>query len=135
MKCLATVCFFLLYFSLLLATQDCPLPSNEDIAGALTTLIMQDGPYVPVTIESVHYVCQAQGNMINTYRSISIIATYISFSAAQNTMFQLECSNGVWEGDAAGGMITPNSSAISATTRTDCIDCKNYQTSDRCNRK
>ena len=126
MKCL--VCFILV-FSLSTA-QDCPLPANADIESALNNLLLgSEGgqSYSPNVTGSVQYVCQAQGNMINTYRSVSLIATYTpNPGQSQATrIFEMQCSSGSWNGDTSGGLHTPPNSVIGAPTKTNCSQCRN----------
>ena len=133
----------------LLIAQNCPLPNNTDIEGsqALIALLVEeeaDGlshdenlgeEYDPTIIGSIQYVCLAQGNMINTYRTVSVIATFTPNpgESSRTSIFQLMCSNGVWA--AYGQLADPDSSIINATTRTDCAQCRHGNGHDRCNCK
>ena len=126
MKCL--VCFILV-FSLSTA-QDCPLPANADIENALITLLINANggqSYSPNVTRSVQYVCQAQGNMINTYRSVSLIATYTPNPGQPQTtsIFEMQCNSGSWNGDTSGGLSAPPNSVIGAPTTTNCFQCRN----------
>ena len=95
MKCL--ICF-LLVFSLSDA-QDCPLPNNTEIENALKEFLSITGcTYDPTVLESVHYVCLAQGSVIDTYRrSVSIIATFTPGrgESVRTNIFQLTCASSV----------------------------------------
>ena len=123
MKCL--VCLFLV-FSLSTA-QDCPLPTKADIKNALDyTLPLSSNcagqSYSSIT-GSVQYVCQAQGTMINTYRSVSLIVTYTPNPGQPQTtsIFEMQCNSGSWKGDTIGA---PPSSVIGAPTKTNCAECR-----------
>ena len=135
MKCL--ICF-LLVFSLSDA-QDCPLPNNTQIETAMTGLpTAGDGSQAldPTILEPVHYVCLAQGNMINTYRTLSVIATYTPSPGQSSTtnIFQLICSNGVWIADTSGQPEAPDPS-VRNVTRYDCVQCRHSNGPDRCRGK
>ena len=134
MKCL--ICF-LLVFSLSDA-QDCPLPNNTEISTAMRDLPSGgDGSQAldPTILEPVHYVCLAQGNMINTYRTLSVIATYTSPGVSATTnIFQLICSNGVWTADTSGQPVSPDPS-VRDITRYDCVQCRHSNGPDRCRGK
>ena len=133
MKCL--ICF-LLVFSLSDA-QDCPLPDNTEIENAMRGFGGPDGssPLDPTILEPVHYVCLAQGNMINTYRTLSVIATYTSPGVSATTnIFQLICSNGVWFADTSRTPETPDPS-VRNITRYDCFHCRHSYGPDRCRGK
>ncbi|XP_019858253.1 PREDICTED: protein sidekick-2-like [Amphimedon queenslandica] len=125
MKCL--VCFILV-FSLSVA-QDCPLPANADIWNALATLLLDaDGSqsYSPKITGSVQYVCQAQGNMINTYTEISLIATYTPNPGEAETtrILSMGCSSGTWSGITQDGLSPPPASVIGVSLRTNCFQCR-----------
>ena len=87
-------------------------------------------------LEPVHYVCLAQGNMINTYRSLSVIATYTPRPRESPTtnIFQLICSNGVWTADTSGPLVEPDPS-VENVTRYDCVQCRHTYGPDRCRGK
>ena len=142
MKCL--ICF-LLVFSLsdaqsMLDAHDCPLPNNTEIETAMIGLPTGgDGSQAldpPTILEPVHYVCLAQGNMINTYRSLSVIATYTPSPGQSSTtnIFQLICSNGVWIADINGTPVSPDPS-VRNVTRYDCVQCRHSYGPDRCRGK
>lgn len=138
---------FLLFLSLISAQfHDCPLPDDTTIECQLETLLcMGDGGtdcqncheifYDPNITEPVHYVCQAQGSARDTYRTVSIIATYTHTDrATQTTMiFQLECTTGpTWVVVNTDGLDVPDASVMNGTTRTDCVQCREDFGLDRC---
>uniref|UniRef100_A0A1X7SYI2 Ig-like domain-containing protein n=1 Tax=Amphimedon queenslandica TaxID=400682 RepID=A0A1X7SYI2_AMPQE len=114
---------------LLIAAQECPLPSITQIESALPPLlVVSDGNqvYSPnVTEGSVQYVCQAQGSMIDTYQAIALIATFTPNpgEAEQTRIFDIECISGTWSG-RTGSLDPPPASVVSAPTRTDCYRCR-----------
>ena len=118
--------------------QDCPLPNNTHVLASLTALLDSGGDgsqtYSPTIIGSIQYVCLAQGNMIDTYKTVSVIATYTPNpgESSETSIFQLICSNGVWTADTSGLLPDPDSSVINATTRTDCAQCRHNWGLDRC---
>ena len=134
--CLATL-FVLLYSSaLLVSAQDCPLPNNTQIESAMTGLPTGgDGSQAldPTILEPVHYVCLAQGNMINTYRTLSVIATYTPNpgESAVTNIFQLQCVNGVWVADTSGTPVAPDPS-VRNVTRYNCAQCRHNYGVTRC---
>ena len=118
--------------------QDCPLPNNTHVLANLTALLQDGGDgrqtYSPTIIGSIQYICLAQGNMINTYRTLSVIATYTpnSGESSRTSIFQLMCSSGVWTADFSGRLVDPDPSVINAPTRTDCAQCRHSNGPDRC---
>ena len=121
------------------AAQDCPLPNNTEIETAMRDLPTGgNGSQAldPTILEPVHYVCLAQGNMINTYRTLSVIATYTPSpgQSAVTNIFQLNCSNGVWVADTSGPPVAPDPS-FRNVTRYDCVQCRNSHGPDRCRGK
>ena len=125
MKCL--VCFILV-FSLSVA-QDCPLPSNADIEKALNVLLLfSDGvqSYSSNVTGSVQYVCLAQGNMINTYAEVSLIATYTPNpgEAEATRILSMGCSNGTWSGITQDGLDPPPASIVGVPPTTNCYRCR-----------
>ena len=136
--CLATL-FVLLYFSaLLVSAQNCFafLPNVTEIENAMRGFGGPDGstPLDPTITPPVHYVCLAQGNMINTYRSLSVIATYTSPGVSATHIFQLQCSNGVWVADTNRAPELPDPS-VENITRYDCVQCSHSFGLDRCRGK
>ena len=103
----------------------CPLPTVADIERELTVLLLNadtcGGSYDP-TVSSHQYTCLAQGSTRDTYRSVSIIATFTSNSGQpqQTQHFQMECSSGKWSAVTNDGFDTPPSNP---TLRTDCFTC------------
>ena len=121
------------------AAQDCPLPNNTQIETAMRDLpTAGDGSQAlnPTILEPVHYVCLAQGNMINTYRFLSVIATYTPSpgESPTTTIFQLICSNGIWTADTNGRPEAPDPS-VRNITRYDCSQCKHNFGVTRCRGK
>ena len=121
------ICFLFLYFPLLVTAQsNCPLPlpTVDDIERELIPLLTQrDGKqsYDP-TVSSHQYTCLAQGSTRDTYRRVSIIATFTpnSGQSSQTEHFQLECSSGTWSARIIDGFQTPPSNPM---LRTDCFTC------------
>ena len=121
------------------AAQGCPLPNNTEIETAMRDLpTAGDGSQAlnPTILVPVHYVCLAQGNTINTYRFLSVIATYTPRPGVsiRTNIFQLICSNGVWTADTYGQPVAPDPSVVNVT-RTDCVQCRHSYGDDRCRRK
>ena len=121
------------------AAQGCPLPNNTQIETAMRGLPTGgDGSarLDPTILEPVHYVCLAQGNMINTYKFLSVIATYTPSPghSATTNIFQLICSNGVWTADTSGIPVAPDPS-VRNVTRYDCSHCRHSNGPDRCRGK
>ena len=60
------------------ATGQCPLPTVDDIKRELIPLLIVEigeGSYAP-NVSSHQYTCLAQGSTRDTYRRVSIIATF-----------------------------------------------------------
>ena len=135
--CLATL-FVLLYSSaLLVSAQDCFLPNVTEIETAMMGFGGPDGSSQldPTITPPVHFVCLAQGNMINTYKTLSVIATYTSPGQSSKTnIFQLMCSNGIWTADTSGTPEAPDPSVVNVT-RYDCAQCRHSNGPDRCRGK
>ena len=117
---------FLIYSSLMVTGQSsCPLPTVDDIEMELIDLLNQadsgGGPYDP-TVSSHQFTCLAQGSTKDTYRRVSIIATFTpkSGQSSQTQHFQLECSSGTWSAVTDHGFGTPPSNPM---LRTDCFNC------------
>ena len=119
---------FLLH--LLIAAQDCPLPTTAELESALNTLLLNsDGSqlYSPnVTEGSVQYVCQVQGSMNDTYEEVSLIATFIPNPGEAKTtkIFSMQCSSGSWSGLTNDGLENPPASVVGVPPRTDCYRCR-----------
>ena len=104
----------------------CPLPTVADIERELIDLLDNadsgGGPYAP-NVSSHNYTCLAQGSTKDTYRRVSIIATFTpkSGQAQQTQHFQLECSSGTaWEAVTNQDYETPPSNPME---RRDCFTC------------
>ncbi|XP_019852935.1 PREDICTED: neurogenic locus Notch protein-like isoform X2 [Amphimedon queenslandica] len=126
MKLLVIVVSLFLTFA---ASQHCPLPTIAEIEAVLPPLlIISDGTqsYSPnVTEGSVQYVCQAQGDTINTYEGIALIATFTPNPGEpeQTRILDMECSSGTWSG-RTGSLDPPPASVVGAPPRTDCYRCR-----------
>ena len=121
------------------AAQDCPLPNNTQIETAMRGFPTGGNgstPLDPTITPPVHYICLAQGNMINTYRSLSVIATYTPEPgrSAVSNIFQLICSSGVWTADTNGQPVAPDIS-VENITRYDCVQCRTGNGPTRCRGK
>ena len=127
-----SICFFtllLLTCSPLLVTaqSNCPLPlpTVTEIERELKILLFNadsgGGPY-NATVSSYQYTCLAQGSTRDTYRRVSIIATFTPNSgvAERREHFQLECSSGTWRARTNDGFETPPPNPM---LRTDCFTC------------
>ena len=121
-----------------LVATDCPLPNSTDVVSPLTALLQDGGDgrqtFSPTITESIQYVCLAQGNMIDTYKTVSVIATYTPNpgESPRTSIFQLMCSNDVWTADTSGQPVAPDPSVRNAPTRTDCVQCRHSHGHDRC---
>ena len=103
----------------------CPLPTVAEIESGLTGLLLNENlggaSYTP-TILSCQYTCLAQGSTRDSYRRVSIIATFTpnSRQPEQTQQFQLECLNGTWIAVTNHGFGTPPSNPM---LRRDCFHC------------
>ena len=103
----------------------CPLPTVDDIERELNPLLVDadsgGGPYNP-TVSSYQFTCLAQGSTRDTYRRVSIIATFTpnNGQSSQTQHFQLDCSSGTWSPRTNDGFNTPPSNPM---LRTDCFNC------------
>ena len=103
----------------------CPLPTVAGIESGLNELLITadsgGGPY-NATVSSHNYTCLAQGSARDTYRRVSIIATFTPNSgrSSQTQHFQLECSSGTWSARTDDSFGTPPSNPM---LRTDCFAC------------
>ena len=110
---------------LTIGQSSCPLPTVTDIEGQLNVLLLDadsgGGPYDP-TVSSHQFTCLAQGSAKDTYRRVSIIATFTPSSgqSSQTQHFQLECSGGTWSAVTNDGFQTP---PLNPVLRTDCFNC------------
>ena len=121
------ISFLFLYLPLLVTTQsNCPIPTVDEIERELNDLLVNadsgGGPY-NATISSYQFTCLAQGSTRDTYRRVSIIATFTPNSgvAERREHFQLECSSGTWSAVTNDGFDTSNPS--NPMLRTDCFNC------------
>ena len=103
----------------------CPLPTVDDIERELIDLLLDadsgGGPY-DSTVSSYQYTCLAQGSTRDTYRRVSIIATFTpnNGQSSQTQHFQLECSSSTWSAVTNHGFSTPPSNPME---RRDCFLC------------
>ena len=109
---------------LAIGQSSCPLPTVADIERELDPLLdVADGAgsYAP-NISSHNYTCLAQGSTRDTYRRVSIIATFTPNSGQpqQTQHFQLQCSSGTWSARTNDGFSTPPSNPM---LRRDCFHC------------
>ena len=119
-----SISLLFLIYSPLIVTGQCPLPTVADIERELDPLLnIADGPgsYAP-NVSSYQYTCLAQGSTRDTYRRVSIIATFTPNSGqpSQTQHFQLECSSGTWSAVTNHGFGTPPSNPM---LRRDCFTC------------
>ena len=130
-----------LALSLSVAHGSCPLPDDDVILRGLEKLLQVENgdsaqSYRVSLLSPIHYVCQAVGNWIDTFASVSVIVTYTPNPGAhiRTSIFQLWCDyEAVWEADASGGLAAPSSSITASTpTRTDCAQCRHNWGDDRC---
>ena len=123
----------LIVISLLATGQSsCPLPTVNDIESGLISLLVainalgsgsdeSEGQYDP-TVSSHQYICLAQGSFRDTYRIVSIIATFTPNSGQphETQHFQLQCPNNIWRAVTDDGFRIPPSNT---TERRDCFNC------------
>ena len=107
--------------------QNCLLPDQTEIKDNIKELLQNSDASNndPVTITSpVQYTCQVQGNRRDTYRQLSIIASYSnSRVGSQTRQFQLQCQGNQWDPRLSDGLETPPNNYQSLSTRTDCRQC------------
>ena len=124
----AVLVFVLCVLSLSVA-QDCPLPTIAEIETVLPAILVSSSgsqSYSPkVTEGSVQYVCLAQGDMIDTYKEVSLIATFTPNpgESEQTNIFTLDCNSGTWSG-RTGSLDPPPPSVVGVPPRTDCYRCR-----------
>ena len=109
---------------LAIGQSSCHLPTVADIEREVYTLLVvadSGASYAP-NVSSHNYTCLAQGLMKDTYRRVSIIATFTPNSGQpqQTQHFQLECSSGTWRTVTNHGFATPPSNPME---RRDCFTC------------
>ena len=132
----AVLVFAFCVLSALSVARDCPLPTIAEIETVLPALLLNadhSQSYSPdVTEGSVQYVCLAQGSMIDTYKEVSLIATFTPNPGEpeQTNIFTLDCNSGTWTGVTNDGLDPPPNPAV---TRTDCYQC--LASFNRCRRK
>ena len=108
--------------------QNCLLPSQTEIEGTISELLQNEDANNtdPVTISSFQYTCQVQGNRRDTYRELSVIASYTNaVVGAQTRHFQLQCKGNQWTPRLNEHFETPPNNYQSLSTRTDCRQCTN----------
>ena len=115
----------LVLLSLSTTGRDCPLPTLDDIEDELKDLLNNadsgGGPHTP-DVSSHQYTCLAQGSTRDSYRRVSIIATFTANSGQpqQTQQFQLKCLSGTWNAETNDGFETPPSNP---KERRDCSTC------------
>ena len=109
----------------LTSTDQCTLPTADDIEEELKDLLNNadsgGGPYAP-SVSLYNYTCLARGSIRDTYRRVSIIATFTANSGQpqQTQHFQLKCSRGTWDAVTNDGFQAPPSNPME---RRDCFTC------------
>ena len=103
----------------------CPLPTVVDIESGLTNLLdTADSGGAPFdsNVSSYQYTCLAQGPTKDTYRRVSIVATFTHNNGQlqQTQHIQLQCSSGTWSAVTDDGFDTPPSNPME---RRDCFNC------------
>ena len=132
---LVLLCLVLLCAPLLTVGQNCMLPSQTEIEGAISELLQNSDASNtdPVTISSFQYTCQVQGDRQDTYRQLSIIASYTNAVVGTQTRhFQLVCQGNQWNPSLSEGLQTPPNNYQSLSTRTDCRQCIEGFGDDHC---
>ena len=119
----------ILYLVLLPLTSNgqCHLPTVAEIESGLNELLRiadddnVEGPF-NATVSSYNYTCLAQGSTKDTYRIVSIIATFTpnNRQPSRTQHFQLVCSSGTWSAVTDDRLDTPPSNPM---LRTDCFSC------------
>ena len=106
--------------------QNCILPDQTEIEGQISELLQNSDASNtdPVTVSSFQYTCQVQGDRRDTYRQLSIIASYTNaVVGAQTRQFQLLCLGNQWDPSTTDGLDPPPNNYQSLSTRTDCRQC------------
>ena len=102
----------------------CPLPTVADIEREVYILleVADSGASYAPNVSSHQYTCLAQGSTKDTYRRVSIIATFTpkNGQSQQTQHFQLACSSGTWSAVTDHGFGTPPSNPME---RRDCFTC------------
>ena len=109
-------------------TQNCLLPDQTEIESTISELLQNSDASNtgPVTISSFQYTCQVQGDRRDTYRQLSVIASYTNAVVGTQTRhFQLQCQGNQWDPNLSEGLQTPPNNYQSLSTRTDCRQCTN----------
>ena len=111
----------------IVAAQSCMLPSQTEIEGTISELLQNSDASNtdPVTISSFQYTCQVQGDRRDTYRQLSVIASYTNRQVEDTRHFQLQCQgNDEWDPRLSEGLQTPpNNYQSLSSTRTNCRQC------------
>ena len=124
MKLSLSSVILIIMLPLTIGQTSCPLPTVAEIERELIQLLIQAdgaGSYAP-NVLSYNFTCLAQGSTRDTYRRVSIIATFTPNNgvAERTEHFQLECSSGTWSARTNDGFGTPPSNPM---LRTDCLTC------------
>ena len=107
---------------------NCLLPDQTEIEGTISEFLQNsdNSNTDPVTVSSVQYTCQVQGDRRDTYNQLSIIASYTNaVVGAQTRHFQLLCQGDQWDPSGTEGLDPPPNNYQSLSTRTDCRQCTN----------
>ena len=109
-----------------ISAQNCMLPSQTELQNNIGELSGDGdgGSNNPVTISSFQYTCQVQGDRRDTYRQLSVIASY-SVVGNLTRHFQLVCQGNQWDPSLTEGLEDPPNNYQSLSTRTDCRQCTN----------
>ena len=109
-----------------IAAQNCMLPTVAKIESHISELLQRfDANNTdPVTVSSFQYTCQVQGDRRDTYRQLSVIASYTNAVVGTQTRhFQLQCQGNQWNPRLTDGLQTPPNNYQSLSTRTSCRQC------------
>ena len=137
--------FLLLLFSLaaVLGTAflqtGCPLPTNATINSSLETIINNsrggEAAGSVISITNFHYTCQALGDRVGLFRSLSIAVKYTvtgqNITLTRVAQIQLGCNNGTGMFTDLSGTLEQSvneSLVFSLATRRDCRSCTDNDT-------
>ena len=111
-----------------LTTAQCPLSTVDDIYIYRSVYISSCCRFRSIIcslyVSSHQNTCLAQGSTRDTYRRVSIIATFTpnNGQSQQTQHFQLQCSRGTWNAITIDGFGTPSSNLTLRTGSFTCID-------------
>ena len=136
----AVVCLWLIPAAVQGQFSDCSMLLESELgnttvpvqAGLLYDALTSAGGEGPLLVQLVEFnpVCLAQGSVNNTYRSISLIASYIPSDGSETTtQLHLQCIDGAWStvnfGSSATSASTPPGGNLTTSVRRDCFLCLN----------